>query len=175
MTVVVLPTPPFWFVQAVTLTTSTPQRVQMGLHILPVWALADGYWRDCSTCNLTVKQHAEPSSAWPNVPPGELPGGLALRPTFEIGTLIGLLVGEGHFGGDGRNPQITLRMHVRHERIFRWLVEPSVAGRTARITTRAQLLPVDGAWPLPARELVPLLDAYLAPGWMPTPGSAIRP
>jgi hypothetical protein len=40
---------------------------------------------------------------------------------FSVGILIGLLVGEGHFGGDGRQPQITLRMHVRHERIFRWL------------------------------------------------------
>jgi hypothetical protein len=35
--------------------------------------------------------------------------------------VTGLLVGEGSFGGDGRQPQIVLRMHVRHERIFRWL------------------------------------------------------
>lgn len=47
----------------------------------------------------------------------------ALPDTFELGVLIGLLVGEGHFGGDGRVPQVTLRMHVRHERIFRWLVD----------------------------------------------------
>ncbi|MGD0370339.1 MAG: hypothetical protein ABSC16_01385 [Candidatus Dormibacteria bacterium] len=40
---------------------------------------------------------------------------------LSIGFLLGLLVGEGHFGGDGRQPQITLRMHVRHERLFRWL------------------------------------------------------
>ena len=40
---------------------------------------------------------------------------------FSLGFLIGLLVGEGHFGGDGRQPQITLRMHVKHERLFRWL------------------------------------------------------
>ena len=40
---------------------------------------------------------------------------------FSAGVLIGLLVGEGHFGGDGRQPQITLRMHVRHEKVFRWL------------------------------------------------------
>ncbi len=32
-----------------------------------------------------------------------------------------LLIGEGSFGGDGRQPQITLRMHVRHEAVFRWL------------------------------------------------------
>jgi hypothetical protein len=42
---------------------------------------------------------------------------------FEQGVLVGLLVGEGSFGGDGRQPQVTLRMHVRHEAIFRWLVE----------------------------------------------------
>jgi len=40
---------------------------------------------------------------------------------FALGFLIGLLVGEGHFGGDGRQPQVTLRMHVKHERLFRWL------------------------------------------------------
>src|SRR5207253_11211023 len=39
----------------------------------------------------------------------------------ERGLLVGILIGEGHFGGDGRNPQITLRMHVRHETLFRWL------------------------------------------------------
>jgi hypothetical protein len=42
---------------------------------------------------------------------------------FDAGYLVGLLVGEGHFGGDGRQPQITLRMHTRHARIFEWLVE----------------------------------------------------
>jgi len=42
---------------------------------------------------------------------------------FETGFLVGVLVGEGHFGGDGRQPQITLRMHTDHERLFRWLEE----------------------------------------------------
>ena len=40
---------------------------------------------------------------------------------FEEGFLLGVLVGEGHFGGDGLQPQVTLRMHVRHEDLFRWL------------------------------------------------------
>ena len=40
---------------------------------------------------------------------------------FEEGFLLGILVGEGHFGGDGLQPQITLRMHERHEDLFRWL------------------------------------------------------
>jgi hypothetical protein len=39
----------------------------------------------------------------------------------ELGFFLGILVGEGHFGGDGRQPQITLRMHVRHESLFHWL------------------------------------------------------
>lgn len=41
---------------------------------------------------------------------------------FDRGLLIGLLVGEGSFGGDGRQPQVTLRMHTRHEALFHWLV-----------------------------------------------------
>jgi hypothetical protein len=41
---------------------------------------------------------------------------------FDRGVLLGVLIGEGHFGGDGKQPQVTLRMHVRHEALFRWLV-----------------------------------------------------
>ncbi len=40
---------------------------------------------------------------------------------LDRGLLVGLLIGEGHFGGDGRQPQVTLRMHVRHEALFRWI------------------------------------------------------
>ena len=35
---------------------------------------------------------------------------------------MGLLIGEGSFGGDGKQPQVTVRMHVRHEALFNWLV-----------------------------------------------------
>ena len=42
---------------------------------------------------------------------------------FERGLLAGILIGQGHFGGDGKQPQITLRMHTRHEALFRWLME----------------------------------------------------
>jgi 16S rRNA (guanine527-N7)-methyltransferase len=42
---------------------------------------------------------------------------------IERGLVTGLLIGEGHFGGDGKQPQITLKMHVRHEAIFHWLGE----------------------------------------------------
>ena len=54
-----------------------------------------------------------------------LPG----RTEFECGVVFGLLVGEGHFGGDGRQAQITLRMHVRHELLFRWLEVALPEGR----------------------------------------------
>ena len=40
---------------------------------------------------------------------------------FQAGVLLGLLVGEGTFGGDGRQPHVVLRMHVRHESLFLWL------------------------------------------------------
>ncbi len=41
---------------------------------------------------------------------------------FDRGLIVGLLVGEGSFGGDGKQPQVTLRMHTRHEALFHWLV-----------------------------------------------------
>jgi hypothetical protein len=42
---------------------------------------------------------------------------------FDRGVVVGLLIGQGSFGGDGKQPQVTLRMHTRHEALFRWLVE----------------------------------------------------
>jgi hypothetical protein len=48
---------------------------------------------------------------------------------YELGLLVGLLIGEGHFGGDGRQPQITLRMHVRHQALFHWLERTFPGGR----------------------------------------------
>ena len=54
------------------------------------------------------------------------PGADASRPAlsdFDAGVLVGVLIGEGSFGGDGRQPHVTLRMHVRHEALFRWLIE----------------------------------------------------
>ncbi|MGA3361805.1 MAG: hypothetical protein ABSD82_07225 [Solirubrobacteraceae bacterium] len=41
---------------------------------------------------------------------------------FDRGVVVGILIGEGSFGGDGKQPQVTLRMHVRHEALFRWLI-----------------------------------------------------
>jgi hypothetical protein len=48
---------------------------------------------------------------------------------FEQGLLVGLLLGEGSFGGDGRQPQVTLRMHVEHEALFHWLVRTFPGGK----------------------------------------------
>ena len=48
---------------------------------------------------------------------------------FDIGYLLGLLVGEGHFGGDGRQPHVTLRMHTDHEALFLWIQETFPGGK----------------------------------------------
>ncbi|HRC88113.1 MAG TPA: hypothetical protein PK413_21210 [Thermoanaerobaculia bacterium] len=42
---------------------------------------------------------------------------------FQAGLLLGILIGEGHFGGDGKQAQISVRMHTDHESLFRWLEE----------------------------------------------------
>lgn len=41
---------------------------------------------------------------------------------FDRGFVVGILVGEGSFGGDGRQPQITVRMHTRHAALFQRLM-----------------------------------------------------
>ena len=89
----------------------------------------------------------------------------AVETDFEQGLLVGLLIGEGHFGGDGRQPQVTLRMHTDHEALFRWLTDRFPGGRLYgpyhhggrsyyQWMARGRFL----------REvLVPLLDARLRP------------
>lgn len=80
----------------------------------------------------------------------------------------GLLVGEGHFGGDGRQPQITLRMHIRHERLFEWIVATFPGGKLygpyshggreyyqwmARgVYLRTTLVPMLDRWLVPERD-----------------------
>jgi hypothetical protein len=98
---------------------------------------------DCFTGNMTVKQLTD----------------------FERGYLVGILVGEGHFGGDGKQPQITLRMHTDHEALFAWLQTAlpqaklygpySHGGRSYfQWMARGAVL---------RQQLVPLLDASLTP------------
>jgi hypothetical protein len=84
---------------------------------------------------------------------------------LDIGILVGLLIGEGHFGGDGRQPQITLRMHTDHESLFHWLV--------ARLPGAKLYGPYSHGgrsyyqWMVRGRYLrefvVPLLDLHLRP------------
>lgn len=88
------------------------------------------------------------------------------QPTpFEVGVLVGVLVGEGHFGGDGRQPHVTLRMHTDHERLFRWIEDTFPGGKLYgpyhhggrsyyQWMARGQFL---------KSELIPLLDRHLTP------------
>lgn len=84
---------------------------------------------------------------------------------FDHGLLLGILIGEGHFGGDGRQPQITLRMHERHLALFRWLEQTYPGGRLYgpydHGGRRYYQWMVRGAY---LRDVVvPLLDACLTP------------
>ncbi len=99
---------------------------------------------ECFTGNLTVKQHVS---------------------SFDHGFLVGILVGEGHFGGDGRQPQVTLRMHTDHEPLFRWLESRFPGGRLYgpyhhggrsyfQWMARGRFL---------REELLPILDKHLSP------------
>ncbi|MGH2733520.1 MAG: hypothetical protein ACRDJF_02545 [Actinomycetota bacterium] len=85
--------------------------------------------------------------------------------SFDIGFLVGLLVGEGHFGGDGRQPQVTLRMHTDHADLFAWLTQVFPGGRLFgpydhggrryyQWMARGSFL---------RDTLVPILDAHLRP------------
>jgi hypothetical protein len=98
---------------------------------------------------MTVKQEASPSHL----------------PDFDVGVLVGLLVGEGHFGGDGKQPQVTLRMHTDHEALFHWLLRLLPASRLYgpyhhggrsyfQWMARGACL---------RETLVPILDRHLAP------------
>jgi hypothetical protein len=84
---------------------------------------------------------------------------------FESGVVVGLLLGEGSFGGDGKQPQVTLRMHTRHERLFRWLTDRFPGSRLYgpynhggrsyfQWMARGRTL---------VRELLPLLERNLTP------------
>jgi hypothetical protein len=83
----------------------------------------------------------------------------------EQGLIVGLLIGQGSFGGDGRQPQVTLKMHIRHETLLRWL-ESRVSGsrlygpydhgdrRYFQWMVRGRAL---------ALNLLPLLEAHITP------------
>ena len=82
---------------------------------------------------------------------------------FDVGFLVGILVGEGHFGGDGRQPHVTLRMHTDHKALFEWIMERFPGGKLYgpyhhggrhyyQWMARGAFL---------REKLVPLLDRYL--------------
>lgn len=92
-------------------------------------------------------------------------GGGTMTTGFNAGFLVGILVGEGHFGGDGRQPQITLRMHVHHKAVFDWLMDQfprsrlygpySHSGRNYyQWMARGSFL---------REELMPLLEQHMSP------------
>ena len=87
---------------------------------------------------------------------------------FEEGFLLGILVGEGHFGGDGLQPQVTLRMHVRHEELFRWLVakRPGLKAVWPVPSWRQGLLSVDGPRQGAERGVVAASQASTWMMWM---------
>ena len=84
---------------------------------------------------------------------------------FDRGLFVGLLIGEGSFGGDGKQPQVTLRMHTRHEAVFRWLIDrfpatklygPYHHGGRSYYQWMARGRPL-------VREVLPVLKATLGP------------
>ena len=88
----------------------------------------------------------------------------------DEGIVVGLLVGEGHFGGDGKQPQVTLRMHVRHEALMRWLADRFPRSKLYgpyhhggrhyfQWTARGQAL-VDDLLPILERHITPELDGH---------------
>ena len=42
---------------------------------------------------------------------------------IEKGFILGFFAAQGSFGGDGRTPQLTVRMHTDHETLLRRLCE----------------------------------------------------
>jgi hypothetical protein len=83
----------------------------------------------------------------------------------DQGVIVGLLIGQGSFGGDGRQPHVTLKMHLRHEALLRWL--------EARVPGSRLYGPYDHGgrqyfqWmargPALVHELLPVLEASIVP------------
>lgn len=90
----------------------------------------------------------------------------------ERGVVAGILISDGSFGGDGKQPHVILRKHVRHESLMRWLVErfprsrlygPYHHGERSyyQWVARGRAL-VEDVLPLLDELVVPELDAHAA-------------
>jgi hypothetical protein len=112
---------------------------------------------------------SEPDPTVAAADPGPQDNGLN---AFDRGFLVGLLVGEGSFGGDGKQPQVTLRMHIRHESVFRWLTTRFPRSRLYgpyhhggrsyyQWMARGRML-VEDLLPVLERDLSPDLDGHAA-------------
>ena len=88
----------------------------------------------------------------------------------ERGLVAGVLMSEGSFGGDGKQPHVILRKHVRHEALMRWLVVRFPRSRLYgpyrhggrhyfQWMARGEAL-VAGLLPVLERHLAPELDAH---------------
>jgi hypothetical protein len=83
----------------------------------------------------------------------------------ERGLVAGILMSEGSFGGDGRQPHVMLRKHVRHEALMRWL-----AGRFPRSRLYGPYHHGDRSYfqwvargPALVEDLLPLLEEIVVP------------
>ena len=75
-----------------------------------------------------------------------------------------MLVGEGSFGGDGRQPSITVRMHTRHEALFKRLSEIVPGSRLYGPYNHSNRSYFQWILRGPAlRRLLPTLDQHLTP------------
>lgn len=100
----------------------------------------------------------------PVTPPTDPPAAADIQPSdFEIGFLVGILVGEGHFGGDGKQPHVTLRMHTDHQQLFRWIVSTFPGGRLYGPYNHSgrKYYQWMARGPFLLQSLIPLLDQHL--------------
>ena len=55
---------------------------------------------------------------------------------FDRGLIVGLVIGEGSFTGDGKQAQLAISMNVRHERLLEYLRDAVPARATESVEQR---------------------------------------
>ena len=83
----------------------------------------------------------------------------------ERGLVAGILLSDGSFGGDGRQPHVILRKHVRHESLMRWLVARFPRSRLYGPYHHADrsYLQWVARGPALVEDVLPVLDALVVP------------